>query len=454
MLGILMVCGAHTAVAQTAPSAVLLRVFLTDGTHLASYGEWARLDDRVIFSVPLDPAAPAPDLHIVTLPADQVDWTRTERYAEAARASHYATTRGESDFAYFSAEIARVLNDIALLPDAASRLSTAQRARQALTDWPRRHYGYRAREVREMIGLLDEVIAELRIAAGEDRFDLALVSDGPPIPDVELLPPPSQGEVAEQLLLASRLAATPAERQSLLQTLLGVLDRAVELLPEALASRLRGEASTVLAEERRLEREYGALRTSTLTAAQRHAARADVRSLERLRASVRRDDERLGRQRPESVAVLLAAVDTQLDAARRLRLAQDQWRMQIGGVRAYRRSVSSALDALHGATASLEDIRAQAGPTPRVLQTLQARLAREGTRLTALTPPTAVAPVHALLRSAWDLAASAVRLRLDAISTASLEQASHASAAAAGALMLVVRARSDLDAALKPPSLP
>jgi hypothetical protein len=456
MLGLLVLCSVHAGVApaQGANASVLLRVFLTDGTHLASYGEWARLGDRVIFSVPLDPGAASPDLHLVSLPSEQVDWPRTEQYAAAARASHYASTRGESDFAYFSAEVARVLNDVALLPDAASRLDTAERARRSLAEWPSRHFGYRAREVRQMLGLLDEVIAELRVSAGEDRFDLALIADGPSVPDVELLPPPSQGEVAEQLLLASRLAATPAERQSLLQTLLSVLDRAVDLLPSGLATRLRGEATSVLAEEQRLERAYGALRTSTLAAAQRHAARADVRGLERLRASMARDDEALGRQRPESMTALLAAVEAQLDVARRLRLAQDQWRLQIDGYRAYRRSVAGPIDALRGASGSLEDIRAQAGPTPRVLLALETRLEREGQRLSALTPPSDLAPVHALLRSAWDLAANAVRLRLDAVSTASLEQARHASAAAAGSLMLLARARSDLETALRPPALP
>jgi hypothetical protein len=456
MLGILLLCGVHAsaAMAQGTGSAVLLRVFLTDGTHLASYGEWARLGDRVVFSMPLDAAAASPDLHLVSIASDRIDWPRTEQYAGAVRASHYASTRGEYDFAAFSAEIARVLNDIALLPDAASRLDTAERARRSLVDWPRRHFGYRAREVREMLGLLDEVIAELRIAAGQERFDLALVADGPSVPEVALLPPPSQSELAEQLLLASQLATTPAERQSLLQALLGVLDRAVDLLPPSLATRLRGEAAGMLAEERRLERAYGALRVSTLAAAQRHAARADVRQLERLRASVNRDDEALGRQRPESMTALLATIEAQLDAARRLRLAQDQWRMRIDGYRAYRRSVAGAIDALRGATASLEDIRAQAGPSPRALASLDTRLAREGRRFTALTPPADLAPVHALLRSAWDLASNAVRLRLEAVSTASLEQAGHASAAAAGSLMLLARARTDLDAALRPPTLP
>jgi hypothetical protein len=173
-----------------------------------------------------------------------------------------------------------VLNDIALLPDAASRLDTAERAREAWSSGRAATIGYRAREVREMLGMLDEVIAELRVAAGQDRFDLVLTADAPTGARCRTAAAAGPGEVAEQLLLASRLAATPAERQSLLRTLLGVLDRAVDLLPASIAARLRGEATGMLAEERRLERAYGDPHVDAGSGAAVRR-RADVRSLER-----------------------------------------------------------------------------------------------------------------------------------------------------------------------------
>ena len=40
-------------------------------------------------------------------------------------------------------------------------------ARRRLASWPKDHYGYRADDVREMLGLLDEAISGLRVAAGE-----------------------------------------------------------------------------------------------------------------------------------------------------------------------------------------------------------------------------------------------------------------------------------------------
>ncbi len=94
-------------------------MFLTDGTALTSFGEWVRMDDRVVFSLPLSADA-APELQLVTLAAGRVDWPRTERYATTARAVHYTSTRAEDDYAQFSNQVAAVLTGIAREPDAAA----------------------------------------------------------------------------------------------------------------------------------------------------------------------------------------------------------------------------------------------------------------------------------------------------------------------------------------------
>src|ERR1700712_3248531 len=82
------------AAAAAADEATLLRVFLTDGPSLVSYGEPAKVNDRVIFSMPTA-ITPNPPLHLVNLPASRVDWDRTSRYAATARASHYVETQAE-----------------------------------------------------------------------------------------------------------------------------------------------------------------------------------------------------------------------------------------------------------------------------------------------------------------------------------------------------------------------
>lgn len=441
------------AAAQDA-AANLFRLFLTDGRVLTVYGEWARVGDRVIFSMPTRRGDPAAELHLVTIPASTVDWPRTERYAYSLRAQTYAATRGEADFAQLGDEVARTLNTIATITDPQERLARAELARRTLSDWPASHYGYRAVEVREILGMLDEVVTDLRTAAGQPGLNLALVAPPALPPDEPLLPEPTEAEMVEQLVTASQLAATPAERSSLLQTVLGLLDRAATLLPEAWAAMVRRDATATLAEERRLDEAYADLRTRTLTSASRSVARADVRALERLRGAVRTADTRLGARRPEDIAGLLAVVEARIDQARRFQLARDQWELRLPAMRRYRRAVDDTLRTAERHTPALEDVRAQAGPPATRLGSLIEGWRRDGLRLDRLSPPEALAPVHALVRTAWSMAEQAYTLRLQAASANDPGRAQQASSAAAGALMLFARARADLDAALARPVAP
>src|SRR6187402_3533962 len=54
-------------VAGAAPT--LFRIFLTDGSDVVSYGEYARVGDDVIFSMAVGEAVDEPRLQLVTLPA-------------------------------------------------------------------------------------------------------------------------------------------------------------------------------------------------------------------------------------------------------------------------------------------------------------------------------------------------------------------------------------------------
>ena len=311
----------------------LYRVYLSDGTALVSFGEWARVGDHLVFSMPLTPGAGPSDLHLVSLPVARVDLARSERYAEAVRAANYAATQGESDFAKLSSDVADVLNRVALIADPTARLSAAEEARRALTEWPGAHYGYRAAEVREIVGVLDGVIAGLRAGAGQDggRFDLSLSATTDTVHET-LLDAPDQTAVVDQLLAASAAVDSPAERVSLLQSVLTLLDRAVNLLPPSFAARVRGVALAGIAEESRIDASYERLRTTILPDAARQAGRANVRKLQSLRQRVQDEDARLGGRRPDDVAAVLATIDAHLDAAHRLRLAHDQWRMRREGL--------------------------------------------------------------------------------------------------------------------------
>lgn len=435
--------------AQT--SAPLYRVFLADGSALASFGEWARVEDRVVFSMPMAPGAGPGDLHLVSLPVQRVDLARTERYADSVRASHYAATRGEADFAQLSNTVAQALNQIASLPDPRARLAAAEQARRALADWPARHHNYRGTEVREIIGVLDEVISSLRASAGLGAFDLSFSTNTVTPPSEPLMAAPTHEDVVQQLMTASTLVDSPAEKVSLLQSVVALIDRAVDFLPAPVAAAIRSKALSDITDEQRTEEAYANLRTTVLADAARFAERADVRGLELVRQRVHADDAKLGARRPDTVAGVLATLSAHLDAAHRLRLAHDQWLLNEGRMRAYRRAAQPHIQALINRQSSLEDIKLLAGPAPQRLRPLARDFERQRRRLALLEPPSALAAVHAAFRSAYTLAENAVRLRQDAVEAGDVDLARQASAAASGALMLLERGRADLRAALEPP---
>jgi len=211
---VLRAAGVEEAV-KPVQEAPLFRVFLKDGTTLVSFGELARVGDRVVFSMPTSASMDNPNLHLVDIASDRVDWVRTTTYAESARAKRYLDTRAETDYTSLTTDVAQALNDVANTTDPVKRLGIVERARKRLADWPPTHYNYKQSDVRQMLGMLDEVIADLRAASGAQRFDLKLVAiaDAPPAIG-PLLPPPGPQEIIAQTLSAASLTDSPAERTS------------------------------------------------------------------------------------------------------------------------------------------------------------------------------------------------------------------------------------------------
>ena len=434
-------------------SRVLFRVFLSDGRVLSSFGEWARVEDRVIFSMPAQLSRDPIELHLVSIPSRTVDWPRTEAYAESVRAAAYAASRGDADFTAFSADVARVLNDISKIKDPTARLDTAERARQKLADWPSQHYGYRNTEVRDALGVLDEVIAQMRASAGMTRFDLSLSANAPlPEPPPPPLPPPTDAELAEQFVAAASIAATPAERISLLQTVLRLIDRAIGLLPTEWVTRMRATAGGDLDRERKTQKAYEELRTKTLAEAARLALKGRSSDLEKLRDKVKAEDQRLGGQRAGEIASLLATIDLEAASAIRARDARREYDRRAPAFRRYRRSTNGAFKVFKDATIALEQVKAMTGPPVNAIASLNKRLARAKKGFGKVQPPMELAAPHAVIASAWDLADNALRLRVEAVASNSIDIAQRASSAAAGALMLYQQARAEQLAAMEPPS--
>jgi hypothetical protein len=445
---------ARGAAAQHDPS--LFRVFLKDGSSLVSFGEIARVGERVVFSMPISQSATEPDLQLVNLPAEHVDWDKTDRYGESVRSARYMATQAESHYAMLTAEIAQAINDVQATSDPARRLQIVERARKILADWPARHFNYRQTEVNHMIGMLDEAIAELRAQAGIQRFDLSFVASvAEPEPEREpILPRPTLRETIQQVLTAARLSDSSADRMSLMSTALAIVDREADILPSDWRTEIRRATRASIATELATDRAYQSLTSRVLGLAGQRAKAADVRGIERLVSEIRERDAALGAKRPDAVASLLAAVEAELDAARRLRLERDRWAIREPELRKYRTAVTTPLARMDSLKPSLEDIKALAGSGPWALGNIQRTTARVLELISGIDPPEELESAHALLVSAAQMADNAAKIRREAALTGSVARAWDASAAAAGSMMLSARARSEIRDALRLPQQP
>jgi hypothetical protein len=443
-----------------AESVTLFRVFLNDGTAIVSYGEYARVGDRLVFSMPIGAVdadiAGDPNLHVVNLPVSAVNWTATEKYAESARHSHYMANSAESDYAALAGEVAATLNAIVLAKDAKARLNMAVEARRRLATWPKDHYGYRSDDVAEMLGLLDEAISGLRVAAGETSFAIDLIATAPPRDprdQVPMLRTPTAAEAITQAIAAAKATDVAVDRVSILRGVIAALDNPRNAFAADWARPTRRWALHTIAEEARLEKTYGALTTTMLKRAASAAGRADVRAVERVLATVIRRDAQMGRKRPDEINALIEQVRVQLDAARRLRLARDRWHERASSFRAYRKGVAPIVAAMVRAQRSLDDIKRLAGSEAAVLVGLADRLTAHAKALSVLAVPDELKPAHALLTSAVNLAETAVKTRRQAAMSGELQLAWDASSAAAGSMMLLSKAQEDMEAAVRLPEI-
>ena len=449
-----------TAASAFAESTTLFRVFLNDGTAIVSYGAYARVGDRLVFSMPMGAvetkAADDPVLHVVNLPLSAVNWTATERYAESARHNHYLANSAEADYAALAGDVAATLNAIVLAKDPKARLTMAVDARRRLASWPKDHYGYRADDVGEMLGLLDEAISGLRVAAGETTFAIDLVAATPsrdPRDQMAMLRAPTMLEALTHAIAAAKATDIAVDRVSILRGVIAAIDNRRNALPRDWAVPARRWAIRAIADEARLEKSYGELTTTVLTRATDAAARADVRAVERVLATVRQRDADLGRKRPEEINALIEQVRIQLDAARRLRLARDRWHERSSSFRAYKKNVAPILESMLKAQRTLDDIKRLAGSDAFVLVSLAGRLATHSKALNVVAVPDELKPAHALLMSCVNLAETAVKTRRQATVYGQLQLAWDASSAAAGSIMLLGRAQEDMEAAVRLPEI-
>jgi hypothetical protein len=439
--------------AAAADDPVLLRVFLSDGTSLVSYGEPARVGDRVVFSMPTATGA-NPPLHLVNLPVARVDWERTTRYTTTAQATRYIATQADADYAALSNNVAATLSDVGRVTDVRQRLAIVERARETLAEWPKNHYNFRQSEVKQMLAMLDEAIADLQAQTGRGRFTLTLSAFvDPPLPNEPLLPPPTPREAIEQVLLAASIVDSAAERTSLLSSAVVALDRDKDAVPAGWATETRTAAAAAVQAEMRVDQRYQVFTTATMAVANYRAQQGDVRGLERLLGTIPQRDALLGGKRPDAVTALVGAVEGKLDAARQLQLARDRFALRAPVLRDYRNEIRAPIDLFAQLKPALEAVKALSGSTPEALALVERNVTRILTLASAIVPPEEVAAAHALLVSATQLAGNSARIRREATLAGDMARAWDASSAAAGALMLGAKARTDIQTSLRLPQL-
>ena len=438
---------------EAASDATLFRLYLKDGSTLVSYGEYTRVDDRVVFSMPVGGPLDEPRLQVVWIAAASVDWTRTNRYTDSARYQRYADTKAEEDFAVLNDEVARVLNAIALSTDRGRALELALLARASLAEWPRQHFGYRQDDVREVVALIDESIANLRASGGATNFDLTLVASMPTLALEPVLGMPSLREQLDQVLRLAALAPNATERVTLLQSALAMVNENGAGLRGTELTAVRASIETRIRVDYEVDKKYGQLAEQLTRRASREAARARIAGVEKAMNRLEREDAKLGRRRPELIESLRASIEASLGDARRLRLLRDQWVLRQALYRDYQRTVGSQLLSLVKAQPQLEAIRRLDGPPLGMLQSLRSRLSGGAERLERIEVSEDLRSTHSMLVGAWRFAEKAANGRADAVSSGNVARAWEASSAAAGALMFLSQAQRGIQDLLELPRL-
>jgi hypothetical protein len=255
-------------------------------------------------------------------------------------------------------------------------------------------------------------------------------------------------------LAAAALTDSPAERTSLLAVAVAAIDRDAAFLPVVWAEETKASAASAIARELEIDRVYRHLETRMIRLADDRARAADVRGVQRVLSDVKAGDEALGGFRPDAVNAILASVEERLDAARRLRLERDRWALRLPELRAYRDTMSDSLQKLMRLKVALEDIKGLTGSGPDALG-LILKVSTDIQKIAgAIQPPDELRDLHSLLVSATHLAQNAAKLRREAALTGNMARAWDASSAAAGALMLSDRVRSEMQLAFRLPQLP
>jgi hypothetical protein len=325
------------------------------------------------------------------------------------------------------------------LDDRNRQVALAEEARRRLTAWPREHFHYRSGDVQKLVGLLGDLVNELKAAGGQPAFALEL-SAGPPAPMREaVLPAPGLRESIELALLAATRTDLSEDRVALLRVASSVVGGDRDL--GALVARR-------LAEEVEATEAYAALAAGVRARARHAEARGDVAAVDHLEVELRTRDRQLGARRPAEVRQLVGEIRAARETARANRELLDRYATVRAALIEYELMVRPALSGLDGLKLVLEYVRDMRHVSYERTVVAHGRLVNFERLVARVVPPDALAAVHATLVSAVQMAREACERRRLAAVTNVARTLREASSAAAGALLLIDRSRHDLVQAL------
>lgn len=420
-------------------------VFLHDGRVLHSHGECATLPDELVCVVKLGGGEVAESHDLLTVPLALVDQERTAEYARAVRAAVYGATRGEREYADLTADISRALAELKASTDRDRRLGIAQVARLRLANWSAEHFGYKAEDTRQLVSMLDEVIAELRVAAGDTTFSLDMVANLAPAEVEPLRPAPGVSEAVEASLLAAEVTRVAAERLAILRS----AQRVAATLPASDAN-LKARVAAALEAEESLERRFRALVEDVAARADTAVRRGRPEAFPQLMREAETRHARLGGGRSREMSVFIQRLQMEYELAKVQRAALARWSQVRTELLAYEVRVRPVFDAwvVHGK--ALDAVRGGGTPRPAAIDAAARRFASLHTLLDSLRPVPELAGAHALLQSAVQMARQSLVLGQRLTVAANTEISRNAASAITGADLLLSQARADLIIGLYP----
>jgi hypothetical protein len=228
------------------------------------------------------------------------------------------------------------------------------------------------------------------------------------------------------------------------QLILSVLDPRRASLPSDWAKATRRDVESALKADERKNLRYSELVRSALDDAASRAGRADVEGIGRLLDEVRREDTKLGSDRPGQMSALVATLEAYARQAQRRRLEQQSVARRLDEHAEYRRETSAIVKGLRQLEKDMSGIRGAVVPQRKRLTEISAALQGFLTILAVLTPPAELTAAHENLLTSIRLMQEAARLCLQPSVAGNVEAIQNASAAAAGAQLLLSRARAEI----------